>query len=209
MVRTSRRFAFLRKGGAVSERIGRVGAVWGFAGLLAVGMLTSEAALAFQGAWQGHSGGTAKRFYFRPVASVSRQAPSNRWRPHQRISQPVRSTRPAGRVAYPLGLPVPASSSSFSVVPRRSSPASDSLGRQFRPHGVEAATAPPQNVDTVESVQGLQSQFRPASTKRKQPYELSAAGRSSIQQPYAAAYLSPRYMPVSSFTGHAVYWPMR
>lgn len=208
MVRTLRRFAFLQIGGRVSGRIGRVSTVWGFAGLLAVGMLTSEAVVAFQGGWQGPSGGTAKRLYFRPVAAASRQAPSNRWRPQQRISQPVRSTRHAGRVAYPLGLPAPAASSSFSVVPRGVSSASDSLGRQFRPQVAGPAASLTQNADSVASVQGLQSRFRPASNKRKQPYELSAAGRNNIQQPYAAAYVSPRYMPVSSFAGHGIYWPL-
>lgn len=190
--------------------IGRVGAVCGFAGLVGLGMLGSGGAFAFQGAWQGHATGAAKRVYFRPVAGAVRQAPATRWRPQQRSTFAARAVRPANRVAYPLGLPAPASASSFSVVPRKVSPARDELGRQFRPQGSERATQPA-TADARKASQRLQSQFRPASKTRKQPYEMTlASGRSNnIHRSYNAGYVAPGYAPVPQFAGYGRYWPMR
>lgn len=116
------------------KRTAPVGEAYSLAGLVMVVLLASQPAVAASGGSQTHASPTAKRVFFRPVTATARQTASLRWRPHRMVRQAAHGTRPAGRLAYPLGLPAPAPGTSFSIVPRGVPLNSDAMGRRFRPH---------------------------------------------------------------------------
>lgn len=184
----------------------------GLVGIFTVSLFAAEGALAFTNGWQGGTAVSAKRGTFRPVGRTTRQvAPVTRWRPHANSGYGYRGMQPTARVAYPLGLPAPAPTSRFAVVPRNSPWESDAFGRRFRPHDTEATAS----IDTTPAVAPAQqaavrsAQFRPAPAKRKQAYEQVYAGAASSSQYYPSSYGVRSYMPASPFASYSGYWPLQ
>lgn len=191
------------------KRTAPVGEAYSLAGLVMVVLLASQPAVAASGGSQTHASPTAKRVFFRPVAATARQTASLRWRPHRMVRQAAHGTRPAGRLAYPLGLPAPAPGTSFSIVPRGVPLNSDAMGRRFRPHDPAtpsdetAKQLPPPVAETRES------RFRPASTRHKQPYERTSSAYTATFKPYPYAYAAQRYVPAPPYLPYGSYWPVR